>query len=107
MKRPTRCLHHFYQSRSQVSTLLCNVAPLSRAKLLKWSGERTGPTGQHAEEVFSGKKCVSLYFQGALVPSVSSELTLPAVPTPLLPEPGEEVVQQSRDAVTRTPEGRK
>ena len=34
-------------------------------------------------------------------------LTLPAVPTPPLPEPGEEVVQQSREAVTRTPEDRK
>ena len=34
-------------------------------------------------------------------------LTLPAVPTPLLPEPGEEVVQQSREIVAPTPEGRK
>ena len=34
-------------------------------------------------------------------------LTFPAVSTPPLPEPGEEVVQQSREAVTRTPEDRK
>ena len=34
-------------------------------------------------------------------------LTLPAVPTPLLPEPGEEVVQQSRETVTPTPQDRK
>ena len=31
----------------------------------------------------------------ALLPSVSNELTLPAVPTPPLPEPGEEVVRQN------------
>ena len=34
-------------------------------------------------------------------------LTLPAVLTPPLPEPGEEVVQQSREAVAPTPEDRK
>ena len=34
-------------------------------------------------------------------------LTLPAVPTPLLPEAGEEVVQQSRETVTPTPQDRK
>ena len=42
--------------------------------------------------------------QRALVPSVSCELTLPAVPTPPLPEPGEEVVRQN--FVTLTPENR-
>ena len=39
--------------------------------------------------------------------SETKGLALPAVPRLPLPEPGEEIVQQSRDAVTRTPEGRK
>ena len=39
--------------------------------------------------------------------SETKGLALPAVPRPPLPELGEEVVQQSREAVTRTPEDRK
>ena len=37
--------------------------------------------------------------------SESKGLAIPAVLSPPLPEPGEEVVQQSREAVTRKPEG--
>ena len=36
--------------------------------------------------------------------SETKELALPAVTRPPLPEPGEEVDKQSREAVTRTPE---
>ena len=38
--------------------------------------------------------------------SETKGLALPAVPRPPLPEPGEEVVEQSHEAVTRTPEDR-
>ena len=48
----------------------------ARAELLKWSGERTGPTltslplagSLHAEEVLSGKKRVGLYFSAHWCP---------------------------------------
>ena len=118
MKRPTRGLHHFYQPRSQVCTLLCNVALLSyvdqrcfltrtRAKLLKWSGERTGPTGQHAEEMLSGKKCVSLYFRTHWCSPCRVNWPFQRCRHLLCPNLGRKVVQQSLEAVTRTPEGRK
>ena len=60
-------LHHFHQPRSQVAHFSLRARNFS----------------------------VCRSTQRALVPSVLCELTLPAVPTPSLPEPGEEVVRQS------------
>ena len=64
-----------------------------RAELLKWSGEGTGPTLTFLP--LAGSLQAEPLLQRALVPSVLCELTLPTVPTPPLPEPGEEIVRQS------------
>ena len=64
-----------------------------RAELLKWSEKRTGHTLTSLP--LAGSLQAEPLLQCTLVPSVLCELTLPAVLTPLLPEPGEEVVRQS------------
>ena len=64
-----------------------------RAELLMWSGERTGPTLTSLP--LAGSRQAEPLLLRALLPSVSNELTIPAVPTPPLPEPGEEVVRKN------------
>ena len=57
-----------------------------RAELLMWSGERTGPTLTSLP--LAGSRQAETLLLRALLPSVSNELTIPAVPTPPLLEPG-------------------